>query len=72
MPDNPKQIRIPPLTWKRVRRAALDLDMSASEFVRRAVVCALFNFDQTGELPEANRSVGNSTLEYTVISPSKP
>ncbi len=72
MPENPKQIRIPPLTWKRVRRAALDLDISASEFVRRAVVGALTNYDQTGELPEANRSIGNSTLEYTVVAASKP
>ena len=72
MPDNPKQIRIPPITWKRVRRAALDLDVSASEFVRRAVIRALYDFDQTGSLPETKGSVGNSSIEYTVVTPSKP
>lgn len=66
MTQNPKQIRIPPITWKRVRRAALDLDMSASEFVRRSVIRALSDFDRTGKL------VGDTSVEDTVVAPGKP
>ena len=66
MTQNPKQIRIPPITWKRVRRAALDLDMSASEFVRRSVIRGLSDFDRTGKL------VGDTSVEDTVVAPGKP
>jgi hypothetical protein len=46
MADNPKQIRVPPITWRRVRFAALDLGISAAEFVRRAIVRSLKDYDK--------------------------
>lgn len=66
MSANPKQIRIPPLTWKRVRHAAVELDMSASEFVRRSVIRALADFTRTGKL------VVDPASENPVIATSQP
>lgn len=65
MAENPKQIRIPPITWKRVRRAALDLDMSASEFVRRSVIRALVDFDRTG-------SISDTAVQDSIVPPREP
>lgn len=47
----PREITFPPLTWQGVRRAGLELEMSASEFVRRSTVQALKVYRDTGAGP---------------------
>ena len=47
----PREITFPRFTWRDVRRAALDLDIPAAEFVRRATVAALKQYRENGEGP---------------------
>lgn len=46
MADRPREIIIPPGSWKRIRMAALELGISASEFVRRGALRDLHAFER--------------------------